>query len=359
MREARTYARKCIGKKAIGMKKVRAVLVGCGGMANGWLNAESVKKRVEIVGLVDLRLEATKAKIERFGYENVVTGTKLDTVLRETKPEVVFDCTVPEAHCPTALTALKHGCHIMGEKPMSDTMPNARRMAAAANKAGKTYAVMQNRRYLKGIRALRRFLDSGALGKLVAVHSEFMLGAHFGGFRDVMEHVLLLDMAIHSFDQARFVMRADAQGVYCHEWTPRHSWYKHGPSASAIFEMTDGIVYTYQGSWCAEGCPTSWQCSWRLIGEKGTILWDGDESFRCEIVAGDTGYVRPVKEKKVPLICAKSLSGGHNSGIAHFLDCIRKGAVPETDCSDNIKSLAMVHAAIKSAETGRRIAITM
>jgi predicted dehydrogenase len=189
------------------------------------------------------------------------------------------------------------------------------------------------------------------------VHSDFFMGVHFGGFRDVMEHVLLLDMAIHSFDQARFITRADAENVYSHEWTPRHSWYKHGPSAAAIFEMTDGLVYTYQGSWCAEGCPTTWQCAWRLIGEKGTILWDGSDGFRCEVVNGDQGFTRPVKQKTVPVICPKALADGHNSAIAGFLDAISKGTVPETDSTDNIKSLAMVHAAVKSAETGKRVPV--
>ena len=337
------------------MKKVKAVLVGCGSMANGWLNTATVRSKVDIVGLVDIRPEAIEAKMARFGYANIATGSDLAGILRQTKPDVVFDCSVPEAHCATTLMALKHGCHVLGEKPMSDTMPNARRMAAAAKKAGRVYAVMQNRRFMKEIRALRRFLDSGAIGKLVAVHSSFFLGIHFGGFREAMEHVLLVDMAIHSFDQARFITRADASSVYCHEWTPHGSWFKHGPSASAIFEMHDGVVYTYQGSWCAEGCPTSWQCSWRLIGEKGTILWDGGEDFRCEVVRGNTGFQRPVKERRIPLVAPKALSEGHNSGIGHFLDCLRKGVLPETDSSDNIKSLAMVHAAIKSAETGKKV----
>lgn len=339
--------------------KTKAVLVGCGGISNAWLGSATVKKKVDIVGLVDLHPAAAEAKKEKHGLAKAVTGSDLDAILRQTQPEVVFDCTVPEAHCATTLTALKHGCHVFGEKPMSDTMPNARRMAAAAQKAGKTYAVMQNRRYLKGIRALRRFLDSGAIGKLVSVHSDFFIGAHFGGFRDVMEHVLLLDMAIHSFDQARFITQADATSVYSHEWTPRSSWYKHGPSATAIFEMTDGLVYTYQGSWCAEGCPTTWECSWRLIGERGSVLWGGGENFRCEVVSGNEGFVRPVKQKTVPIVCPKSLADGHSSAIACFLDAIRKGTLPETDSTDNIKSLAMVHSAVKSADTGKRVEIKL
>jgi predicted dehydrogenase len=76
------------------------------------------------------------------------------------------------------------------------------------------------------------------------VNADFYIGAHFGGFRDQMQHVLLLDMAIHSFDQARMVMQADPVSVYCREWNPKGSWYQHGASVVAVFEMTGGIVYT-------------------------------------------------------------------------------------------------------------------
>lgn len=341
------------------MRKTKAVLVGCGGISNAWLGTDTLKKKIEVVGLVDLNEEAAKGKREQHNLSQAITGTDLSAVLKATKPEVVFDCTIPEAHCTTTLTALKHGCHVMGEKPMSDTMPNARRMAAAAKKADKTYAVMQNRRYLEGIRIVRKFLDSGAIGPLAAVHSDFFMGIHFGGFRDVMQHVLLLDMAIHSFDQARFLTQADAHHVYAHEWTPKHSWFQDGPSASAIFEMENNLVYTYRGSWCAEGCPTTWACNWRFIGSKGTLLWDGQDEVRCEVVKMNNakGQRREIVTKAVATRCPVSLKQGHNSAIAAFLKAIEKGEKPETDSTDNIKSLAMVHAAVQSAVNKRRVAV--
>jgi predicted dehydrogenase len=231
-------------------------------------------------------------------------------------------------------------------------------MVAAAGKAGKLYAVIQNRRYQPQIRSLRRFLDSGRIGRVTTVQSNFFIGAHFGGFRDRMQHVLLLDMAIHSFDQARLITAADAERVYCHEWNPAGSWYDHDASAVAVFEMSGGIVYTYQGSWCAEGCNTSWECSWRIIGERGSVLWDGADGFLAEsVVPARSGLVRKRKEQKVPIRCPKRQTGGHAGVIANFLACVRNGGEPETVCTDNIRSLAMVHAAVKSAATRRRTAV--
>ena len=92
-----------------------------------------------------------------------------------------------------------------------------------------------------------------------------------------MPHVLLLDMAIHSFDAARLFTGADPVSVYCQEWNPAGSWYDQDASAIALFEMSDGLVYTYRGSWCANGFPTKWECDWRFIGQNGTAIWDGGE----------------------------------------------------------------------------------
>ncbi|MBT3194504.1 MAG: Gfo/Idh/MocA family oxidoreductase [Verrucomicrobia bacterium] len=337
----------------------RVVLTGCGGIAEAWLGTTPVQKQVEIVGLVDINGAAAAGKAEQFELTKAATGTDLAAVLKKVQPDAVFDCSIPEAHCEVTLTALRHGCHVLGEKPMADTMPNARKMLRAAEKANKLYAIMQNRRYQPEIRRLRRFLDSGAIGKVTTVQSNFFIGAHFGGFRDEMQHVLILDMAIHSFDQARLITGQDAEAVYCHEWNPSGSWYKHGASAVATFEMTDEVVYTYQGSWCSEGCNTSWECDWHIIGEKGSVHWDGGDGFKCEVVQAKTGFIRKQRERQIPKACPKRLTGGHAGCIAEFIRCLRDDTAPETICSDNVKSLAMVHSAVRSANQKRRIAVTL
>jgi predicted dehydrogenase len=141
--------------------KLRVVLAGCGGITHCWLGSDAVKSgKVEIVGLVDLRRKSAQARAEQFNLDKAVVGTNLKDVLKATQPEAVFDCTVPEAHCEITTTALRHGCHVLGEKPMADSMSSARKMVAAAKKAGKIYAVTQTRRYIPETRAVERFIAS-------------------------------------------------------------------------------------------------------------------------------------------------------------------------------------------------------
>jgi len=335
--------------------KLRTVLAGCGAISHHWMNMTACKELVEIVGLVDLDTDRARAFAAQYQLQDAVIGASLGEVLAATGPEAVFDCTVPAAHVQVVCEALQHGCHVLGEKPLADTMAHAQEMVQAAQQAGKIYAVIQNRRYDPNIRRLRAFLDSGAIGKITTVQCNFLLAADFGdNFRTVMAHPLVLDMAIHTFDAARLITSARPQSVYCQEWNPAGSWYRGDAAAAAIFEMSEGIVYTYLGSWVARGLNTPWECEWRVIGDQGSVCWDGVDGYRAETL-GDDGQCHPVA---VPEIDAGAKTGGHDGVIREFVTCVRQGGTPETTATDNIYSLAMVLGAIASSEQGAKVTFT-
>jgi len=329
-------------------------------MSKGWLKAithDAVAGRIEIVGLVDLDRSVAEGRAMEFDLAGVVIGTDLDDVLSATNADLLFDVVVPAARKKVVETGLRHGCHVLSEKPMADTLEAGRDLIAKAAAAGRIHAIVQNRRFIAGVRRIERFLASGALGEVTGLHCDFFVGAHFGGFREQMKNVLLLDMAIHTLDAARFMCGKVPLAVYCHESNPRGSWYAHGAAANAIFEFSDDVVFTYRGSWCAEGANTSWESAWRIVGTKGTLTWDGAETFSANVVAGDTGFFRELQAVEVPAPADADETHGHASVIAEFINAIEAGRQPETASNDNIKSLAMVFAAIESARTGQRVAI--
>lgn len=340
---------------------MRAVMAGCGAMSNGWLRAirdtPALQGAVAVVGFVDLDEAVARARAGEHGWGEAATGTDLGAMLADLRPDVVFDVVVPPARAGVVETALAQGCHVLSEKPMATSLAEARRLIDLARGAGRLHGVVQNRRWLPGIRRARALLASGALGEVTAVHCDFFIGAHFGGFRDAMEHVLLLDMAIHTFDAARFLTGLDATAVYCRESNPKGSWYAQGASADALFDLEGGATMTYRGSWCAEGANTAWEASWRVIGTRGTLLWDGNDGLIAHRVVGEEGFLRPVESVAVPPL-AEPLDEGHAGVIADFVEAVRTGRAPLTPGTDNVRSLAMVLAAIESAETGARVAIS-
>lgn len=340
-----------------------AVMVGCGAMSEGWLRAidglNAAGERVRLTGFVDLDPVLARRRAERAGHPGAVTGSDLDDVLARTMPDMVFDIVVPAARVAVVSRAFAAGCDVLSEKPLGNSLGEARELARARAASGRMHAVVQNRRHLPGIRRARDFLLSGALGPIAEVHCDFFIAPHFGGFREEMDHVLLHDMAIHSFDAARFVAGLEPRRVFCRETNPGHSWYRHGASASAIFDCEDGITMTYRGSWCAEGAPTAWEASWRIVGAQGTLIWDGNEGFRAELAEPGEGLLRPHRAIPVPPLAAPLPAEGHAGVIADFLDARAAGRPALTDARDNIRSLAMTFAAIESAETGRVTDITI
>ena len=113
----------------------------------------------------------------------------------------------------------------------------------------------------------------------------------------------------------------------------------------------------FRGSWCATGLPSGFQSSWRIIGERGTVLWDGDQGFQCEIEDGDSGFMRPVKAVEVPGDDFGAKASGHGGIMREFVDAIRGGAAPETNAADNLNSLAMVLGAVESSDSGMRVSL--
>ena len=338
---------------------MRALLVGCGAMANGWIRAikedSQVADNVEIAGLVDVDRARAEALAGNHDLKTVSLHTSVEEALQAETVDAVFDITPPVARANVVRAALWAGKHVLSEKPMANSMSEAIELGKLAEESGRIFAVTQNRRYSTGIRRAAAFLRSGGIGTVTGLHADFFLGPHFGGFREEMDHVLLLDMAIHTFDGARFLAGSDAQRVFCVEVNPAGSWYAHGASAFATFEMDEGAVFSYRGSWCAEGARTAWDSSWRITGSEGTLIWDGESHVAAFADAGPAAFLRDTEELTVPELPDDKETRGHASVIASFVEAVASGTPPETDYTDNIKSIGMVFGAIESAEKGHPV----
>ena len=336
------------------MTSFRIAVVGAGSISRFWLPILRDRADVDVVALADVDTEVARAAAERDGVSAPIFDT-LEKAVEATSPDVVVNLTPPARHRPVVETALDLGCHVFGEKPIATTLEDAQALVRAAERAGRTYAVMQNRRFEHGIRTLRDGLAAGRIGSVTTLACDFFKAPHFGGFREEMESPLLLDMAIHQFDQARFVAGVEPVAVSCHEFNPAGSWYEGRASAICTFELADGSIFSYRGSWTAEGFGTSWNGSWRVIGTAGTALWDGEGDPFAEIAHApeEPELLYPVKRAEWKRTWDRPT--GHAGCLDDMLAALAQGRRPETDASDNLRSFVMVLAALTSAREGRRV----
>jgi predicted dehydrogenase len=218
---------------------------------------------------------------------------------------------------------------------------------------------MQQRRYVIGSRTLRDGVHAGRIGLPEFICVDYFMAPHFRGFRGVMKSPLLLDMAIHTFDQARFIAGVEPCAVYCHEFNPPSSRYEGAAAAVCTFECVDGSVISYRGSWAAEGCATTWESDWRVVGSDGTAIWDGSGLPYSEApvhIADEGALFSPVQRSDWSATYAGP--EGHAGCIDALLSAAARGVRAETDCADNLASLAMVFGALESARRGQRVLIS-
>jgi len=229
---------------------------------------------------------------------------------------------------------------------VTPTVRDALILAAAAEVSGKLLMVSQSRRYYAALDTLRA--RASELGTIGLVSTEFMKAPHFGGFREEMEQPLLVDMAIHAFDVARYLLGSAPVSVSCQSFNPAWSWFRGDAAASAMFEFASGARYQYFGSWVAPGLETSWNGTWRVGGANGTAMWDGEGQVTVQ-----NGEQEPERVVVAPG-SAESIDGS----LADFVDAIRSGGPPSSgEIHDNVLTLAMVEAAVRSASTGARVEI--
>ncbi|WNR44383.1 Gfo/Idh/MocA family protein [Paenibacillus roseipurpureus] len=336
------------------MTTYKIVQAGCGHMANTWITYALEREDTEIVAFVDL-YEAAAAKMNETYGLSVPWFASVEEAIRQTGANMVFDATIPSAHLAVATAALEGGCHLMSEKPMAASMEAAEQLAQlAGTKPELHYSIMQNRRYLKDIRALRELVASGVIGKPGFVTADFFIGAHFGGFRDAMESPLILDMAIHTFDQARFIIGANPVSVYCHEFNPEGSWYEGNAAAVCIFEFDNGAVFTYNGSWCSEGLRTTWEAEWRVAGSQGTASWRDGAPYAEVVAPGqEANFLLDYDRIEAPYTWHGR--EGHHGCLDEMFLAIEEERSAETSYMDNIYSTAMVFGAIQSAKEQRKV----
>lgn len=323
------------------MTPMRVAIVGCGSIATVWAGALSTRHDVEIVALVDSQPEAAKG----FGDRHEITCpvfTDIALALSAEPIDVVCNITPPEVHAAVDLLALDAGCHVLTEKPLTPSVAEGKRVHAAAQAAGRRVSVMQNRRFDPWARGLAAFVASGALGAPAIVSVDYFMSLSFGGFRAQMDNPLLLDMAIHHFDQARYLSPVPAARVSCVEVNPEGSPFRGNAAVVCTFERTDGSLVSYRGSWATPGLSSPWAATWRISGSLGSATWDGEREVQAEVVDG--GGMRA-------LAVAPVGSGrlDHAGCIDEMLDALAEDRPAETDIADNLQSLAMVEAAVESA----------
>lgn len=189
---------------------INAALVGCGDVAT--VHAEALEALgsdlgITFVAVVDKDIEIAEAFASHTGVKAYGTLTAL---FAKEKIDVLHITTPHDQHIDLALEALRHGVHVILEKPLANELHEAQRLIdyLDANPNGPKIAVCYQNRYNVSSQELRRLLDSGDLGAINGTYASVVWTRTPGyytqkpwrGQQDRSGGGLLMNQAIHTLD---------------------------------------------------------------------------------------------------------------------------------------------------------------
>ncbi|MEM8873026.1 MAG: Gfo/Idh/MocA family oxidoreductase [Planctomycetota bacterium] len=332
------------------MNKLKLIQAGVGGHGGGWLrNTTHPSPDVELVALVDPNTEALDKAQELTGLPRERCFADLDAALAAIDSDAVLCATPPAGHRAQAEAVFAAGRHLLIEKPIAESLDDAKAMVAAADAADRTLMVSQNYRWKPPVLTLKKTFAAAPLGVFGHGHLDFFIPGDFtGSFRETMPHVLLMDMAVHHIDLIRHVTGHNVSRVYAETFNPSWSWYQGEAALAMILHLDDGTRFTYHGDWAAKGYVSSWDGEWRLQCADGCIRFGRKTDEHTLLERSDLWHSGETTKSIAPDDAPDSQA----AALAHFVNAIAQGTLSLTNGHDNLQTFATVIAARRSAETG-------
>ena len=156
------------------MERIKVGVIGCGNISGIYFKMmrEVYAQSLEVVACADLDKSRAKTK----AAENPgVKAMSVNKLLNDPEIKIVVNLTIPKAHYSVAMKALKAGKHVYGEKPLTITRSEGRRMLALAAERKLLIGNAPDTFLGGGIQTCRKLIDDGVIGEPVAA-TAFMMG---------------------------------------------------------------------------------------------------------------------------------------------------------------------------------------
>jgi predicted dehydrogenase len=183
---------------------IRVAVVGCGYWGSKHVRVLSSLADVSQIVVVDPDQRACRAIAGAF--PNVAVAADLEEALD--RADAVIVASPPREHFPIALAALRAGCHVLVEKPLTTNIADARALVSEADQRALTLMVGHTFEFNPAVHELRRRVDAGELGAVRYVHSARL---SLGLFREDVN--VIWDLAPHDISIMNYVLRSTPSSV--------------------------------------------------------------------------------------------------------------------------------------------------
>jgi len=153
------------------MEKTKVGIVGCGNISWIYLKTCKAFENLDTVACADIVPERAQARAKEFG---IPRACSVEELLDDPEIRIVLNLTIPKAHFPVALAALKAGKSVHNEKPLTLAREEGRKLLATAKRKGLRVGAAPDTFLGAGLQTCRKLIDDGAIGQPIGA-TAFML----------------------------------------------------------------------------------------------------------------------------------------------------------------------------------------
>lgn len=339
-------------------KIIRFAVVGVAGLGNGHINCILKNKNATLAAICDINEEFAIECAKKYGLDRYYTD--FNKMLAEEDIDAVIVATPDQVHKQNTIDALRAGKHVLCEKPMALLLDECKEMIAVAKETGKKLMIGQVCRKAPGFVKAKELVDSGAIGELFFVESEY---AHDysriegkGGIKWRTDPVKLRHPVIgggcHAIDLLRWIAGNPTE-VFAYANHKMLTKWPVDDCTIAVLKFPNNVIGKV---FTSVGCKRTYTMRTVLYGSRGTIITDNTSpeiTLQREVFDIDGNFVE-IDEKQVPVEI-----NSHNltSEIEEFCDIILNDKPVITDGVEGASTVAVGCAIVESAAKGETVKV--
>ena len=335
-------------------------LLGCGRISKNHLESIfQLSDELKLIAVCDIIPERAKEAAEKY---NAVAYTDYDEMFKRDDIDLISICTPSGIHPEHGIKAAQRGWHVITEKPMAITLEAADALIKACDDNHVQLFVVKQNRLNTTMQLLKRSIDKERFGKIYLVQSNIFWQrpqsyydqAKWRGTWE-FDGGSFMNQASHYID-ALYWLIGPVDYVMAETATMARK-IETEDTGTAILKFRNGIIGTVNVTMLT--FPKNYEGSITILGEKGTVKvggvavnriekWEFEEYDDDDRLVVESNYNPP------------NVYGlGHIPYYKNVIAVLNAKADPDTDGRSGRKSLEIILAIYKSAQTGKKVALPL
>jgi 1,5-anhydro-D-fructose reductase (1,5-anhydro-D-mannitol-forming) len=299
-------------------------------------------------------MSSNDERARRYAAENGIPNaySSVEALLGDPAVDVVYVSTTNERHKSEVLQAAKHRKHVLCEKPLALTIPDAREMVETCRRHNVVLGTNHHLRNAVTHRAIRRLIKEGTIGKPLAarVFHAVYLPPRLQGWRLEKPDAgggVILDITVHDADTLHFALDDDAEEVVALSGQQGLAQAGLEDAVMGAIRFRSGVLAQFHDAFTIKHTRTGFE----VHGTDGSLI---GEDVMTQEPRGSVYLQRGNRREEIDLGPHEDL---YVHQVRHFNDAVSGKGAPFATAEDGIRSLAVATAVLEAARTGQRAAV--